>query len=195
MIRRKRPRTLPVGVYTDGICKAEDRIDSLLPELQRLHLSKADRVMVRKLAAEYRRDWLTEPDTDDGLAEGPDLDDLLDELVQVAENYLPEFCLLGNLEGDGACFGVWVDVEQAQQAVAEGEVWADHDRQVPVADRSWAYESQSGYAKFHGDRAIDSTWREYVPKGDLYLVISDHGNVSLYRSLGKGKSREIWGVV
>jgi hypothetical protein len=172
----KRPRTLPLGVYSDASCRAEDRIDALLPELERLHLLKADRAAVRKLAAEYNA--LPTSDgpmsaLDDEQAE--QADGILEELIQVAENYLPEFCLLGNAEGDGACFGVWADVESALQAVKDGEIWQSCAR-------------GDGYNK-------PGTIRLDVPRGDLYLVISDHGNVSLYRSIGQGKSREIWGVV
>ena len=79
----------------------------------------------------------------------------------------------------------------ARQSIHAGGIYAEH----AVAGTRWAYETQHGYAKFHGDQPELSTWRAEVPRGACYLVISDHGNVSLYQSLGAGKSREIWGVV
>jgi hypothetical protein len=182
MSKTSRRRTLPLGTYTDGSCRAEDRIDALADALLTLHLSRADRPKVIDLPKEARAVVA------DLSRETSELDEILDELIQVAENYLPEFCRLGNLEGDGACFGVWADVESARQAVQEGEVWAEYER------RNGGF-VETEYAKYHGDQPVLSTIHKYVPKGDLYLVISDHGNVSLYRSLGKGNSREIWGVV
>jgi hypothetical protein len=193
---RTRPRTLPLGTYSDGSCKAEDRIDALLPELERLHLLKADRAAVNRLGREYdalpkgeRWNGHDEPVIDWTDDQHEQADGILDALIQIAENYLPEFCLLGNAGGDGACFGVWADVESAQRAVSEGEVWAEVDGK----DRDGFAETH--FAKFHGDQPVAETERLNVPRGDLYLTISDHGNVSLYRSIGKGNSREIWGVV
>lgn len=189
---RKRPTTLPLGTYSDASCKAEDRIDGLLPELERLKLLKADRLAVSKLAREYAAFSDDSRAHDLGCAmhcspaaectcskanDDETLDHILSELIQIAENYLPEFCLLGNAEGDGACFGVWADVESAQRAVQDGEIWQALD---DGTYRLW-------------DAGVTDALT--VPRGDLYLVVSDHGNVSLYRSIGGGRSREIWGVV
>jgi hypothetical protein len=185
---RTRPRTLPLGVYSDASCRQDDRIEALQQELDRLHLLKADRAKLRALGREYTALCVVPPeDWDADRAEAAD--GILNDLIQIAENYLPEFCLLGNAEGDGACFGVWADVESAQRAVSEGEVWAEVDGK----DHDGFAETH--FAKFHGDQPVTVTERLNVPRGDLYLVVSDHGNVSLYRSIGRGNSREIWGVV
>lgn len=186
--RTRKPRTLPLGTYAEATCKADDRIDALLPELQALQLSKADRATVNRLDREYQvlpsgdrwnghdeptRDWTDE--------QAEQADYILEELCQVAESYLPPYSYLGNLEGDGACFGVWADHESAIRDAREGELWE------ATNDDGGRYIRTGG---------TDQTERvQEVPKGQLYVVVSDHGNVSLYQSLGAGKSREIWGVV
>lgn len=90
-------------------------------------------------------------------------DMLLNEsLYPELEAFVPAFCYLGSNEGDGASIGVWPSYESLDQAKAEGEVWQDPD---------------------DGSR---------MPKSASYrMVVSDHGNVTLYHANG----REIWGVV
>ena len=180
---RQRPRTLPIGTISEATLRPEDLISALLPELQALHLSKADRTKVRELAREFDKD----PDDSEGW--------IWEDLTDLADRYCPPFTYFGSTEGDGACIGVWPSVESAIEACKDGEIWAEHDRTVPVKGTLWQTERAPGYAKFHGDQPERDTWRSAVPRGELFVTFSDHGNISLYQSLGAGRSREIWGVV
>ncbi len=88
--------------------------------------------------------------------------EIWEELQDLLDSYAPPFCYVGSLEGDGACIGVWISFEAVEQARQDGEVWQDPD------DGS-------------------SMPAEAVHR----LVVSDHGNMSLYTRSG----RELWGVV
>lgn len=167
---KRRPGTLPMGTYANATTKTEDWINGLRWALDRTHLAKQDRASVRRLLREYdaldREDWDQFHET---------ADPILDELREIADNYTPPYAYLGTLEGDGAEFGVWASIESLQDAIRDGDVW----KACPRGD---------GYSK-------PGTIRLDVPRGDLYVVVSDHGNVSLYQSQGKDRAREIWGVV
>lgn len=165
-----RPRVLALGSLAEATCKAEDRIDGLLYAFRRVRLSRADRRKVQQLQAEYRK-WQDAS----AAMDLEDADHMLQELCDVAESYLPPYTYLGTLEGDGADFGVWASVDSLLEDARDGEVW----RACPRGD---------GYSK-------PGTILLTVPRGELWVSVSDHGNVSLYQSLGAGKSREVWGVV
>lgn len=190
--RRNRKRYLRPGIISADTCRPEDLIPALLGELAQIKLSRADRLKVRALSAEF--DALPREEDPDWTTAERDSEIWVD-LFDLAQGYVPDYCSLGSHEGDGALLGVWVDVECAQQAVQEGEIWAEATRE-PYEEGNRAGVTEHGYAKFHGTTADMSTFTVSVPRGDLYLVISDHGNCSLYQSRGRKRSaREIWGVV
>jgi len=85
-----------------------------------------------------------------------------DDVLDILDTYAPPYCYVGSLVGDGACFGVWVDSEGVEQARRYGDVWEDPD---------------------DGSRMPTDA--------DYRLVVSDHGNMSLYSRSG----RELWGIV
>lgn len=167
-----KPRYLSLGTLASGTVKAEDWIDGLRYDLERIRLSKADRKIVREALAEY--------DKDDGGQDRIDVSELLDELIQVAENYLQPFCRLGTLEGDGAEFGVWADVESVQN---DDEVWHAVDGRDAEGMSCTEY-ARYDYARKELER------RATAPRGAYVLVVSDHGNCTLYCN-----GREVWGVV
>jgi hypothetical protein len=84
------------------------------------------------------------------------------ELSDVLDSYAPPFCYVGSLEGDGACIGVWLSQDALDMSIADGEIWIDH-----------------------------GVGSEIVKSASYRLVVSDHGNQTLYDRQG----REIWGVV
>lgn len=177
MARRNRPRYLSPGVISEGTLKPADLIPSLLWNLKRLRLTRADRAKVRELEREFGT-------VENGNDDSDTLANVWADLCAVAENYLPDYCSLGGHEGDGACVGVWVNVDAALQDLGDGQLW----REVQARNRDGYFETR--YQR--GDGPV----RESVPRGECYLVVSDHGNVSLYQSRGaKRQAREIWGVV
>jgi hypothetical protein len=91
----------------------------------------------------------------------------LEELFNALEEYALPYCYFGANEGDGSDFGFWPSIEAFENACRNGEV-------LKVDDLSEAPE-----------RLPDDV--EYV------AVVSDHGNVTLYRP--KLVYKSIWGVV
>lgn len=95
---------------------------------------------------------------------GEDASECLTELEEILSTYAPPLCYFGSHEGDGASFGFWFSDESLREAVDSGEVWdASNRKDGERCPKSCAY----------------------------YVVISDHGNVSLYYRNGK----EVWGIV
>lgn len=91
-------------------------------------------------------------------------EDDLNTLTLILEDHVPAFCQFGAHEGDGALFGVWVDWESIDAAVREGEI--EKGSEFPPT--------------FH--------------RAPYRLVVSDHGNATLYRQAGR-RWVELWGVV
>jgi len=80
------------------------------------------------------------------------------------EALAPPYAYFGASEGDGADFGYWPMVEVALEEVHSGELAG-------------------------GDEMPDS-----APAGSLFLHVSDHGNVELYRRV-LGGWESLWSVV
>ena len=147
----KRPTTLPMGEISSGTLRPEDVIPELLSLADTVRMSRDDRRRVHVLSDEF---YQTPTDDDHG--------EIWTELQNILDNYAPPFCYVGALEGDGACFGVWISFEALEQARQDVEVWEDPD------DGS------------------------HMPSDVFYrLVVSDHGNMTLYSRSG----RELWRVV
>lgn len=191
MRHQQRPRTLPLGSLAEATCRAEDRIDGLLWALRPMRLSRADRAKVRKLQAEYD-EWAEGNMRDTADLDPEAADHILQELCDVAEGYLPAYCYLGTPEGDGADFGVWASVDQLLEDRDSGEVWqvTEDQGRHPIHTGPDVYFRIMRFATRRETVGLDR-----LPRGVFYVRVSDHGNVSLYQSLGAGKSREIWGVV
>ena len=90
--------------------------------------------------------------------------DLLDELFRVMGEFAPPYCTFGASEGDGADFGFWTDRDAVKQAIQDDEMRAFND----LAD---------------------------VPEGhnEAFVVVNDHGNMTLYVS--KITYESVWAVV
>lgn len=104
MRRRRKPTTLPIGTISSGTLRLEDLIPALISALEDLRLTKAERKTinaVRRMLADDRyftNDWPQDVQT-------PDED--YDELTQIADSHVPDYCYFGSTEGDGAEIGVW----------------------------------------------------------------------------------------
>lgn len=93
-------------------------------------------------------------------------------LFDVLGNYTPDYCYFGAHPGDGADYGVWVvedlftDTFQGSYDGCVYRLSADED--LSDVDKSYAYA----------------------------LQVNDHGNVTLYRRVGKRNQwREVWTIV
>ena len=91
--------------------------------------------------------------------------EIYDELFTILSNYTPPFTYFGMNEGDGSDLGVWIDWHSIQDA------------------------EHSGAAK-KGD-TLPAAGRGNPP---LFIVVNDHGNMTLYRH-ARTRWVELWSVV
>lgn len=147
-------RFIPVGELVGGTLDALERIEALLP-YARLFEPFDEAVITAQQVLD---------DSDEEAAP-----EALDDLIAVAENHVAPYCYIGNHPGDGACFGVWVDVDAVEQAVLDRELPAFKD-----------YPDEPG---FQG----------------LWLQVNERGNMTLYNLEGgvEGpvRNRELWAIV
>lgn len=90
--------------------------------------------------------------------------ELVDELMTALGDYCPDYCYFGAHEGDGADYGVWVSWDSVEDARRDGELES-------------------------GDEIPDG-----ASESGMFLVVSDHGNATLYRWDG-ARWVEVWGIV
>lgn len=142
--RRTRPRRLPIGAISEGSTKVEDLFPALLGTMNGVLLRANDRWKVSELEDRWVAQQGPDPDPEA-------LDHIYEELTDIANEYLPDFCVLGMHEGDGACLGVWVSDDALREAEASGDLKRGKD--LPPA---------------------------MVRGGpDWYLITNDHGNMTL----------------
>lgn len=165
-VKRRKPTTLSIGTISEGTLRPEDLIPAYLSALDGLRLTKAERATVREIRRKELGDGT--PTNDSQMGDSDELGYDVDELTQILESHVPDYCYFGTTEGDGACFGVWVD----------------HD--------SVASEVQS-----YGHRGLYSTQEEVLqahPDSSHVMEVNDHGNATLYRRAGN-RWIEVWSVV
>ena len=90
--------TLPIGTVSEGTLRDEDLFDEFLWMAKSIRLSRDERQVVRTLE-------INVPQDEEALGEA------VGKLTNILENHVPDYCYFGALEGDGACFGVWVDCQ------------------------------------------------------------------------------------
>lgn len=161
-LRRTDPRNvLPVDIFSSGTLRDEDVGDALAGILSPLTLSRTHRALLRE--------WEREREREIG---DVDLGDLVADLWNAAEDYLPPYTFIGSSEGDGALFGVW----PALESLTEDAVWLNK----ATADNDVI--------------RVDDTGHVPVRFSGYVMQVSDHGNVTLYAAT-RGRLREIWSVV
>ena len=157
--------TLSIGEISSGTLRSIDLAESMVYDLRKLRLSKEERKAVRE--AERAIEAYNGADEGEESAETLEaLDYAVNEsLPNIMDAHCPPYCYYGNLEGDGACFGVWPSMEAIQNDMDEGEILIlDDEEEIPRA--------YSGYA-------VDT---------------NDHGNMTLFRYT-RGRRYEVWAVV
>jgi len=157
--------TLDIGCISEGTLRPVDIIPELLWALKPLRLTRADRATVRKIDARYSELSPYEP-ASEHYAEAELLGFYLSDLFDLAENYCPDYCYLGAVEGDGACIGVW-----------------------PIAGL-FDDTSPGGYdgCLHYGDEPPTD------PELTHWVQGNDHGNATLWRRAGQ-RWVECWSVV
>lgn len=159
-MKRRKSRYLELGEVSSATLRPEDLIPAYLSALEDVRLSREDRIQAATIARDSERDGYY-----DGEGEN-DPDEDTNALADILDAHCPPYTYFGSLEGDGACFGVWVAQESLDEDVREGVVWkTDGSEPASVG-------------------AVAKLWR-------YRLVVSDHGNMSLYYRNG----REVWSVV
>ena len=94
--------------------------------------------------------------------------EVLSELFNALNDYAPDYAYFGENDGDGACYGFWLDASFAQEF--EG-------------------------AKISDPGELDELDTNVVNEA---LCVNDHGNMTLYAAWTRGKKttwREVWSVV
>lgn len=102
-------KTLSVGVISENTTKPEDIIDSMLWELRYLGTDEAMEMHNR-----FKNDLDRSPDEH--------LSELLEELESEMVTFLPPYTQFGCMDGDGACYGVWIDHESLQMDIHDGDI-------------------------------------------------------------------------
>jgi len=132
-----------------------------------IHLTRSDRQKLRAIIEVTKNysDYNDEGGRDSSRAYDEVYAEAYEELCELAGNYLPAYAYFGSSEGDGACIGVWPDVDGAREDCLHGDMPVVNDGIAP--------------GKYAG----------------LALEINDHGNVTLWNVLRGGSMVEVWGVV
>jgi hypothetical protein len=89
--------------------------------------------------------------------------DYLNTLFNELNNQAPLFTYFGSAEGDGACFGFWIDHEYLDEAI--------HSQR-----------------KYNADAL-------YLEDDNVWVKVSDHGNVTLFTNDNGKPAEVIWAVV
>jgi len=92
-------------------------------------------------------------------------DALVDELIDALSELAPPLTYFGTLEGDGADFGFW----------------PDHG----------AIEYNRGFRR--NPVIVDD--KEFLPEDEVWMHVSDHGNVTVYEDHNGAPGAELWSAV
>ena len=95
-----------------------------------------------------------------------DFGDYVVELFDALDAIAPPFCYFGTLDGDGADFGFWFDLDSYKQSVSDGEIVVFSD----LADVP---------SSFIG----------------TFSVVSDHGNIAIYYRSANHRTRSLISIV
>lgn len=87
-----------------------------------------------------------------------DADDIVNDGIDALQEYAPPFCYVGMHEGDASDLGVWFLHDSFEEACRDGDV-------LKIDDSS----------------ELDDMSPQDVASHEYIAVVSDHGNVTLYR--------------
>jgi len=89
---------------------------------------------------------ITDPDSEEALY-------IVDELADALQEFAPDYVYFGSLEGDGACFGFWPDIDGARE---DGCVYGDLAN-APAIGQTIIVVNDHGNATCY---VPEITWRE-----------------------------------
>ena len=161
---------LQIGTISEGTLKTEDIGNNLIWHLDRIDLDNTDLIIFKKLKKEFLEEIEHLEESEEEYSEK--LENIFDEIKEIADNYTPDYCYLGMSGCDGADFGVWP---------------------VPdLFDTTW----QGGFDGFVFTSTIETnSVEEHVPaEYTHYLAVNDHGNCTLWSRDGD-TWKECWAIV
>jgi len=161
---------LQIGTISEGTLKTEDIGNNLIWHMDRLDLDTNDLNTFNKLKKEFSDEIEHLEESEEEYSEK--LENIFDEIKEIADNYTPDYCYLGMHQGDGADFGVW-----------------------PVPDL-FIPTTQGGYDGYVFRSTIETNGvDEHVPEEySHYLAVNDHGNCTLWSRDGD-TWKECWAIV
>ena len=159
-----------IGTISEGTLKTEDIGNNLIWDMDRLELDNTDLVLFKKLKKEFSEEIEHLEESEEEYSEK--LENIFDEIKEIADNYTPDYCYLGMHQGDGADFGVWPDPDL------------------------FIHTTQGGYDGYVFTSTIETnSVEEHVPaEYTHYLAVNDHGNCTLWSRDGDTWT-ECWSVV
>ena len=101
--------TLSIGEVSSGTLRNEDLASSFAWEIKMLARKEdhpGNKQAMLDLMAEL--DAIEDFDAEEA-------SELVNEAIDMLNDYVPSHCYFGTLEGDGACFGVWPDMESVEE--------------------------------------------------------------------------------
>jgi len=161
---------LQIGSISDGTLKTEDIGNNLIWHMDRLDLDTNDLNTFNKLKKEFSDEIEHLEESEEEYSEK--LENIFDEIKDIADNYTPDYCYLGMSDCDGADFGVW----------------PEPDLFIPT--------TQGGYDGYVFRSTIETNGvDEHVPEEySHYLAVNDHGNCTLWSRDGD-TWKECWAIV
>ena len=98
-----------IGTVSEGTLRSEDLLDTFAGTLT--SLAKADGnegalTLAREAHAMLERYW---GDDEASQPSDEELSEMVNALQDALDEFAPPYCYFGTHEGDGACFGFWID--------------------------------------------------------------------------------------
>ena len=118
-----RDTAIEFGSVSTGTLRNEDLLPAFADVLADLGDDSASRVLAEIEAIETADNW-----------NGETACWLLEEIIEVLQDYAPEFAYFGAIDGDGADFGFWPDFNHMEVAIADGDAIAVNDSAEIPAD-------------------------------------------------------------
>ena len=159
-----------IGSISEGTLKTEDIGNNLIWHMDRLDLDNTDLVLFKKLKKEFSEEIEHLEESEEEYSEK--LENIFDEIKEIADNYTPDYCYLGMHQDDGADFGVWVVSELFEDT------------------RQGSYDGMVYRSTVHTNGVDEPVPEEY----SHYLAVNDHGNCTLWSRDGDSW-KECWAIV
>ena len=159
-----------LGSISEGTLKTEDIGNNLIWHLGCIDLDTNDLNTFNKLKKEFSDEIEHLEESEEEYSEK--LENIFDEIKEIADNYTPDYCYVGMSDCDGADFGVW----------------PEPDLFIPT--------TQGGYDGYVFRSTIETNGvDEHVPEEySHYLAVNDHGNCTLWSRDGD-TWKECWAIV